>query len=352
MRKIKKSVLQMSDYSVPQDFNRIKLNQNESPLDIPYSLKKEIWNRLKKIPWNRYPPAVPQSLVERLSEYSSFPPENIGVGNGSNELIQTLIYSCCDSKDTVTVVKPGFSVYKRVAGLMDIQVHEVPLDEDFRFNEKNIIEKSQGSRLTILASPNNPTGTLLETPQAEEISQKIPGFLVVDEAYFEFCKDSVLPLVSRRDNVWILRTFSKALGLAGIRLGYLLAPADAVKVLFKAKLPFSTGVFQLLAGEVVLENPDFISRNVNLIIKERERVYREIEKMPDIFPVPSEANFILFESSRIPGKRLYERLYEEGVVLRYFDVPKLKNKLRVTVGKPPENDFFLEKLSRIVKEKK
>lgn len=350
MRKIKSSVLQMREYSVPQDLKRVKMNQNESPLDIPQSVKTEIWNRLKKIHWNRYPPPVSQSLVERLSEYSYFPRENILVGNGSNELIQTLIYSCCDSGDSITVIKPGFSVYKRIAEMMNIRVQEVPLNHNFRFDEKNIIEKSQKSSLTILASPNNPTGTLLEVTQAEEIAQNIPGVLVVDEAYFEFCKDSVLPLVSRRDNVWILRTFSKALGLAGIRLGYLLAPADVVKELVKAKLPFSTGIFQFLAGEVVLENPDFISRNVDLIKKERERLSRELEKTPGISPIPSRANFVLFESSRIPGNKLYEHLYESGVVLRYFDVSRLKNKLRVTVGKPWENDFFLEKLSRIVKE--
>jgi histidinol-phosphate aminotransferase len=268
------------------------------------------------------------------------------VGNGSNELIQTLIYAVCDSKDQILTVRPGFSIYKRVSSIMNIKVKEVPLKHDFRYDGDDILEKSKDVKMIILCSPNNSTGTVLKTKDIERIAQNFQGMVAVDEAYYEFHKKTAQKLIKKFNNLVILRTFSKALGLASIRLGYLLGGDEMVKILSKAKLPFSLGIFQQAAGEVILEKKEFIKQRVSRIIKERDWLFGELKKIKGIHPIPSHANFILFESQKFSGKDLYRILFESGVLVRTFDDPDLKNMVRVTVGTHEENELFLEKLGK------
>lgn len=347
MKGIKEAVLKIGSYSVDQDISRIKLNQNESPVDIPTEIKEEVFKKLKDVRWNRYPIAAAHSLIERISGYTGFPSSGIIVGNGSNEMIQALVYAICDSGDRILVVQPGFSIYKRVASVMNIAVVEVPLKDDFNFEIESIIEKGKKAKLIILASPNNPTGTALKVVEVERIARNFDGIVAVDEAYYEFYKETAQGLLGDMDNIVILRTFSKALGLAGIRLGYLLGRGEIVRELLKARLPFSLGIFQQVAGEVVLERKRFIEENAKRIIKERAWIFDELKKIRSIQPIPSCANFILFESKNLSGKDLYKTLFEKGIVLRYFDIPWLKNMLRVTVGTHEENSVFLEKLKQV-----
>lgn len=346
MKSIKQSVLQLSSYSVSQDQSLIKLNQNESPVDIPENIKKEIFKRIKKESWNRYPPQGAKSLIQKISDYTEYPSSGIMVGNGSNELIQAIIYAVCDSDDRILTVQPGFSIYKRVSSVMNIKVREVRLKHDFSFDANDIIEKSKGTKMIILCSPNNPTGTVLKIKDVEKIAQNFHGIIVLDEAYQEFYKKTGQKLINKFNNMIILRTFSKALGSAGIRLGYLLGSDEIVKDLYKAKLPFSLGIFQQVAGEVILEKKEFIKQRVSRIIKEREWILSELKKIRSIHPIPSYANFILFESQWFSGKDLNRILFENRILVRTFDDPGLKNMLRVTVGTHEENEAFLEKLKK------
>ena len=346
MKNIKHSIVQLSVYSVSQDQSLIKLNQNESPFDIPEEIKNEIFNRVKKACWNRYPSQGDDSLIKKISSYTDYPSSGIMVGNGSNELIQTLIYSVCDSKDPILTVRPGFSIYKRVSSVMNIKVKEVFLKYDFGFDANEILEKSKNVKMIVLCSPNNPTGTILKIKDIEKITRNFQGLVVLDEAYYEFSKKTAQKLIEKFNNLIILRTFSKALGLAGIRLGYLLGDEEVVRDLSKAKLPFSLGVFQQLSGEVILEKKEFIKQRANLIIKERNWLFKELEKIKSIHPVPSFANFILFETHGLSGKDTYQNLLDEGVLIRTFDDPLLENMLRVTVGTHEENEEFLRKLKK------
>ena len=348
MKGIKGTILKLDSYSVAQDFSRIKLNQNESPVNMPTEIKEEVFRRLNEAFWNRYPSAAAASLIEKISIYTGFPSPGIVVGNGSNELIQTLVYAICDSGDRILAVQPGFSIYKRVASVMNIAVLEVPLQKDFSFDVEAIIEKGKKAKLMILASPNNPTGTVLKVEEIGRIAMNFDGIVAVDEAYYEFSKETCQELIYKLENIVAIRTFSKAFGLAGVRLGYLLGREEMARALFKARLPFSLGIFQQVAGEVVLEKKRFMEERVEKIIKERERLFKELEKIKSIRPIPSCANFILFASKNQSGKDLYQRLFEKGIVLRYFDLPRMKNMLRVTVGSPDENDIFLEKMKQIV----
>jgi histidinol-phosphate aminotransferase len=347
MKGIKDSVKGLSDYAVPQDFSRVKLNQNESPVDLPPEIKEEIFRKLSDSSWNRYPPAVPQSLIERLSEYTSFSPSGILLGNGSNELIQTLIYSLCRSGDRIVLVDPGFSVYPRVAAVMEIETVKVPLDDDFLFDAEAIVKAAEGAGLIFLSSPNNPTGTALGIDDVEWIARNAGCYLVLDEAYCEFHGESAQHLIEKIPNFAVLRTFSKGLGLAGIRLGYLLGRKDFVSGISRARLPFSIGIFQQVVGEAILKKSQFIRSCVEEVKSERERLFGELNGIEGIRAIPSRANFILFEVMDMQAGEVFEFLFGNGVVVRRFDNPRLKNMLRVTVGTPVENDVFLRKMKKL-----
>ena len=348
MLNIKESVLKLDGYVVSQDFSRVKLNQNESPFDVPMEIKQEISEKLTQVNWNRYPNNFADPLKRRISRYINFPRKGIIVGNSSTELIQTVMHALCNSYDRIVVTNPGFPIYKRLASIMNIRVEEVPLSENFNLDVDVLIEKSKGAKIVFLSSPNNPTGNVLSVEDLTIIAGNITGILVIDEAYYEFYKESAQDLIKMLKNIVIIRTFSKAFNLAGIRLGYMLGDDEVLKELGKAKLPFSIGIFQQLAGEVVMSHMDFVEKNVSEVVNERERVYDELKRIPFIHPFPSCANFILFRSETIPAKELFRALYEKGVVVRTFRTPELRNCLRVTLGTERENSFFLRKLQEVM----
>ncbi|OGD21531.1 MAG: histidinol-phosphate transaminase [Candidatus Aminicenantes bacterium RBG_16_63_16] len=347
MSLIKPGVSGLETYAVSQDRDCVKLNQNESPDDLPPEMKRAVLTRLGGIPWNRYPPQEAADLTRRLSTAEDFPAEGILVGNGSNELIQTLVSAVCGPGDFLVTVTPGFSVYKRVAAALGIGVVEAPLREDFSFDVEDIIARGRGARLVIFASPNNPTGTALELAGVEVMAEAMSGMIAIDEAYFEFHGRTAQCLIAGHDNLIVLRTFSKAMSLAGLRLGYLLGSPGVVRDLAKAKLPFSVGALQQAVALEVLARPDLVERRVRGIVAERERLTEALRQIPGITPVPSRANFVLFGLRDLPASAVYERLLRGGVLVRPFGGPRLEDKLRVTVGTPSENDAFLAGLRRI-----
>ena len=348
---VKPAISRLPEYHVPQPSGIIKLNQNESPWDIPSDIKADICRRLSLLPWNRYPSDGAPALREKLSSYTGHPPEGILTGNGSNELIQTLITAFCRRQDRVLTVSPGFSVYGRVAESQNIRTEEVSLEESFRFDLHRISQASQQCRIAFLPSPNNPTGTWMTEEEIAGLAASSPTLFVIDEAYTEFSGSTARVLLSRFQNLVVLRTFSKAAGLAGFRLGYLLGTPEMVRDMKKAQLPFSVGAAQQAAGEVLLEHTDVIQERANSVVRERDRLQRELGQFPGIRPIPSRANFILFRTTRLPGKALFQRLFEKGVLVRQFESPQLRNYLRVTVGQSSENTIFLERLASILSER-
>ncbi|MEO0293277.1 MAG: histidinol-phosphate transaminase [candidate division WOR-3 bacterium] len=351
MKYVRKEIQELKEYKVPQEKYEVKLNQNESPYDVPLNLKKEILKRMLKINWNRYPPRTANPLVEAIAKYNNFPKNGIVAGNASNEIIQAVFQTFCEKKDKVTFVSPSFPIYTYLAKIMNLTIIEVPLLEDFSFDIRSIIKKGKNSKMVVLAVPNNPTGTTIFLPEIEEIAKNINGVLVLDEAYFEFSKETAVPLLNKYENLVIIRTLSKAFGLAGLRIGYLLSNETLASQIQKAKLPFSLGIFSQVAGEVLLKNKEYKEEVVKKIIKERENIFSKLQDLPGIEPIPSYTNFILFKTKFLSGKELFEELYKKGVLLRYFDNPRLKNTLRVTIGKTKENKIFIERLREVINEK-
>jgi histidinol-phosphate aminotransferase len=349
MKYIRKSIQELKEYYVPQDKYEVKLNQNESPYDVPEDLKEEIVEKFMNTDWNRYPSRTAAPLVAAISKYTNFPKEGIVAANASNEILQAVFQTICDSGNTLVGITPGFAIYPFISKIMDLNLIEVPLREDFSFDVPSIIEKGREAKMVVLALPNNPTGTTISVEEIEEIAKKINGIFVVDEAYFEFSKKTAISLLDKYNNIIIIRTLSKAFGLAGVRLGYLLTNPEIACAVQKAKLPFSVAIFGQIAGEILLKKSEYIKDVIKKILEEKEKVFLELQKIPSIVPIPSSTNFILFRTQNVRGKELFEEMYRKGVLLRYFSTPRLEDTLRVTIGKPNENEIFLKILKEVLK---
>jgi histidinol-phosphate aminotransferase len=285
MLPINSQVETLLPYSVPTVFEGIKLNQNEAPLDLPLEIKEAILNKMKNLSWHHYPGTSPVELIQAISAYTGFDNAGILVGNGSNELIQTALLASCQKGDTLVTVSPTFSVYSRVAAVMGLNLKEVPLKEDFSFDVEKLLKESWNASCIIIASPNNPTGTILSINDIKQIAANTDRLLVIDEAYFEFHGKSAQGLIEEHRNLVILRTFSKALASAGVRLGYLLAHPALTCQLEKVKLPFSIGLFQQVAGLEIIKQREWLNTQIETTIAERDRVYRKLMQMDGIDPV-------------------------------------------------------------------
>jgi histidinol-phosphate aminotransferase len=340
------SVLQ--PYRVDQNISGVKLNQNESPYDIPPGMKKKILDALARESWNRYPAHPPFRLIEALARSVRRPKESVVVGNSSNEIILATLQTFCRPGDRLVVVSPGFAIYPRVGRILGLSTIDVPLGPDFAFDIDPIISAARSAALTILASPNNPTGTALGLDQIRELCRAAPGIVVIDEAYHEFHGKNAGSLLRNHPNLVLIRTFSKAFGLAGARLGDLLARPDIARAVECVKLPFSIGAWQQAAGRLILENPSFRDKTVERIVRERRRVLAGLRKIPGIFPVPSRANFVLFEMSGKRAGTIASDMARKGVLIRTFDHPRLRNHARITIGTPAENSVFLAVLRRLM----
>lgn len=340
MSPVRAAIRELPVYAVDQADIAVKLNQNESPLDVPESVKEEILRRLGRMPWNRYPAADLGELRAAIGDYAGVPPGAVLPGNGANELIQAVAAAAARPGDAMLVVRPTFSVYRRVATALGLMLVEVPLDDKFGFDVAALRKAAATAAIVMLASPNNPSGTVIDPEGVAALASAAAGVVVIDEAYFEFHGTTVLPLLRRFDNLVIIRTFSKALSLAGARLGYLLAGPALAADIGKARLPFSVGLFQQAAAEVLLGCRAFLEANVREIVAERERLTAALAAVNGIRVVPSRANFFLCGARGILGSELRRRLLEQGVAVRYFDEPGLEAFIRVTVGRRAENQAF------------
>ena len=344
---VKESVTSLSEYYVLQDHSVVKLNQNESPYDVPAELKNEILDRLAKTEWNRYCENRPSELIKAISDFTKFPEEGIVAGNASNEIIQAVFAGFCRQGDKIVVITPGFSVYPRLAQIYEIDVASVPLLTNFEYDVPGIIEAAKDAKMVMLPSPNNPTATSISIDEVIQIAENINGIFILDEAYIEFHGETAQEFIHKYENLVIIRTFSKAFSLAGLRLGYLLAQPHIAKELEKAKLPFSVGIFQQIAGQVLMNNYPAIKKNVDIIIEERDKLFSQVSNIPNVHAIPTSANFFIFKVDGFNASQAYDYFYENGLLLRHFGDERLKDYVRVTIGKPDENEKFIAVLKKL-----
>ncbi|MDQ3816781.1 MAG: histidinol-phosphate transaminase [Acidobacteriota bacterium] len=348
--KIKPRVRELRAYTLSPDRATVKINQNENPWDTPSAIKEESLRRLSGRAWSRYPDFVPASLHEHLASFAGWRADGVIAGNGSNELIQALLMVTVGEGRRVLISEPTFALYRQVATVLGGTVLSVPLDEELRFDTAALSEAIETSKpdVTILCSPNNPTGCRIPDADLISLLKASPGLIVVDEAYFEFSQHSVVPLLAEHQNLAVFRTFSKAMAMAGLRVGYLLAAPELAREVGKAVLPYNLNIVSQTVALVALEMYDAeLKPLVERITAERERLYSEIGKIEGLEPVPSQANFMVVRSSLEPRFVFKELLKHDILVRDVSSYPMLKDYFRVSTGTPAENDLLLAALREI-----
>ncbi|MDI7246486.1 MAG: histidinol dehydrogenase [Bacillota bacterium] len=320
----------------------VKLDRNENPWELPDSVRQDIIESLARLPFNRYPSPDADELRSQLAQFLGVREDMVVVGAGSDELIQIVMLAFRERARRVVTARPTFCMYRRIADVVGIPVKEIPLREEFSLDAEAVSEELlREDTLAFLCNPNNPTGSVY-TRELARMIQTARGIVVVDEAYHEFCGETFLHDVS--GHVLILRTLSKAFGLAGLRVGYAVAHPSVSKQLSRAKLPFNCSAVSILVAQKVLEHHDDVRRVVDMITRERDRLYQRLTGL-GVKACPSHANFILFRPPR-PAKETHGALLDMGIAVRRFD--GLPEYLRVTVGRPEENDAFIEAMARLI----
>lgn len=345
---IKPAVRQAHAYTLKHFSAPVKINQNENPFDMPEPVKAAVASVMRQKTWSRYPAFVPVELAAALAGFAGWKSDGILVGNGSNELIEAVLMVTVEHGKRVVIPQPTFTLYKLFAEILGGECREVLLTPELEFDLPRLIDASRQADLTILCCPNNPTGSVLSLEQLREILRAAAGLVVVDEAYHEFSRQSAMPLLEEFQHLIVLRTFSKAMAMAGLRVGYLLAAPALVEQISKAKLPYNLNIFSMAAAEAAIEHFSLLKPQIDLLIEERGRVFHELRGIPGVTPFPSQANFIVFRTSSGAGT-VFNALYADGVLVRDVSrYPMLEGFLRVSIGSPVENDSFLQSLRRFM----
>jgi histidinol-phosphate aminotransferase len=322
----------------------IKLDANENNYGCSPQVEKALGAFRN---YHIYPDAAQVEIRNGLAGYCKTSPENIVAGSGSDQLIDLLIRLFCSPGDEIINLPPTFAMFRFYATLQGAVVVDVQRDDSFGINLAGIKKAVNGkTKLIFIANPNNPTGTLAPGSLISEVLELgLPT--VVDEAYFEFTGQTFADSVGSIPNLMVLRTFSKWAGLAGLRFGYGLFPAAVAARLNAIRDPYNVNAAALVAARESLRDAGRLLENVKLIVKERERLYKELSEISWLKPYPSQANFILCRVLLHRAAELQADLEARGILTRYFDTPGLENCLRFSVGRPDENAILLKELKTL-----
>ena len=331
----------------------IKLASNENPYGCSLFVKKAVESEAVHL--NRYPDGGAYYLRKKLASFLSVDEDEIIFGNGSNEVLDMIARVFLNPDSEALMFQGSFIVYKIVSMLQGAKVKEVPLENNFQRDLNRLLDTiTENTSVVFIDNPCNPMGVANFKDEFDEFIRKLPDhvLLVLDEAYFEYAKQHnvpdginyVRPINPKipKKNVIITRTFSKAYGLAGLRIGYGIASKDIISKLEKVRQPFNTNRLAQVAALEALKDQAFVKFSVDMNEKQKEYLYEELEKL-GICYIPSYANFIMFKS---PREDLYERLLEKGISIRPafgFD-----GYLRVSVGTQEENEKFVKTLKEIL----
>lgn len=337
-------------YHVPEAAGLIKLDAMENPYGWPDALKAEWLETLRAVELNRYPDPQGQALQQTIRAVMEIP-EDMGLllGNGSDELIQMIALTVAQPGRKVLSVDPGFVMYRMIGLFAGMDYVSVPLEpEDFSIDLEAMlaaIEREQPA-LIYLAYPNNPTGNRFDADDIVRIIEAAPGLVVVDEAYAPFTDCSFMGLLGDWQNLLVMRTVSK-MGLAGLRLGYLIGPRPWLDEIDKVRLPYNINVLTQVSAAFALEHKAVLDAQTHDIRVERAHLFEALGRLPGVHPYPSEANFILTRMPEGQSDAIFKGLKERGILVKSLNGahPLLEDCLRFTVGTPEENAALLDALS-------
>lgn len=345
---------ELKPYSPSPGTYEVRLDANEAPDLLSPELKKRMAEVAAKTAWGAYPDAGQKKLRKAIAKHLDVSPGQVIAGVGSDELITLLLTAATRLKTkapapTVVTTTPTFVMYRQSARVRGQRVMEVPLDNQWQFSDDDLLRAIEmaAPNIVFIASPNNPTGTMIEEAKLEKVIQGAPETLiVVDEAYINYANRHQMGLLHKYGNVAILRTLSK-IGFASLRIGWLVGSPDLVSELDKVRLPYNLPtVCQSLGALVLDEFSDEIKSLTHVVKDERTRVAAALEKMPGVRVVPSEANFLWLELDQL-ASAVFKSLGNNGVLVRSFHGRggRLEKCIRVTIGTPAQNDRFLAAMS-------
>ncbi len=348
---VRRAVRELMPYSLDPCRSGVKLDQNESPLELPDSFKRRVVERLLARPWRRYPDVRPVELAERIAAHAGWRADGVLVGHGSNSLIASVLVTALEPGDRVVIPRPTFSLYSTLTRVAGGEPLFVELDDALCFDVAAIeaARRESGASVTFVCSPNNPTGSVLCLEEIARICRAAPGLVVVDEAYHEFAGTDATALLPEHGNLVVLRSLSKSAAMAGLRIGYLLAAPELVAEISKVQLPYAIDITAEIAALEFLAAPVVAEPVVMNTLTARDALFAALARTPGVKPFPSAANFVLFEILDADPALVYGRLAEAGVRVR--DVTgyhRLERCLRVSIGSEEENATFLGELTRCV----
>ena len=325
----------------------IYLDWNESRWPLPDGVLTAMAEAVAGTDARPYPDRGYPAVREAIASLSDWTPEGVAFGNGGDDMLELIALATTGAGRRALYPSPGFSMYPWSVRLAGGAPSPVPLGDDLAYDVPAFLRRieSEQPSLVFLTNPHNPTGQLLPLDALRELAAAAPGFLLVDEAYHEFSGQTARPLLDEFGNVILLRTFSKAMAMAGARLGYLLGAPEAIFNIRRAQPPFPVGVYTCRAASAVMGRRDALLEMTVRITAERESLAARLAAAPGVSVWPSHTNFLLFRTP-MESTVLARRLLDRGVALRDFSRhPLLAGTLRVTVGTPEENVVFLEALA-------
>lgn len=328
----------------------LRLNANEDfflPLSLLRSLMREVAEELDP---RMYPHGERLLLEEALGRYLKISSEQVVVGAGGDQLIELIAYAFLRKGDTVLSIAPTFSIYERVTRVLGAEYLAVPLRENFSLDTGQMLTSSTKAKMLFLCSPNNPTANQFKLEDVLRLAEEFEGLVIVDEAYVEFAPYSTVHLAEKLDNLIVLRTFSKAFGLAGLRLGYAVSNREISPTLNERfQMPYPASLTALRLALKLLERVDLVEAANEELKRERDRFIKRLNEVKGVHAFDSDANFVLISLDK-SSDEVYEKLLRRGAIVRNIGrVLNKKNCLRVTVAPPAISDRFIEIMEEAIK---
>jgi histidinol-phosphate aminotransferase len=299
---------------------------------------------IKPEQFRRYPDPRGNTFRKAAADVNSVEPDNIMCCNGGDELLRMALQAFCDKDRPVAYPVPTYSLYPVLAKLQNCKAVEIPFDREFNLPARLA---SAGAALTIVCNPNAPSGTFIKVEELTSLADELSGVLLIDEAYVDFSEDNCTTLVKDFDNVLILRSMSKGYSLAGLRFGYAIAQPDLIAGLMKVKDSYNVDAVAIALATAAIKDQEYFRKNVEKVKAERAGLTEQLRNLG--FDVPdSFANFVLAKCKNVKAAEIYEKLTQQNIYVRYFNYPKLKDKLRITIGTPEQNGKLIAALKEIL----
>ncbi len=345
---LNEKVRNLIPYEATQGDYKVRLDANESFIDPSESLGEELMAALSKVKYNRYPDPKAGALCRCFAEHYGIDPACVVAGNGSDELIAVIMGAFLMPGDKVLTFSPEFSMYKLYGEIYEKENIRIMKQKDLILTAADVMEavNEHLPAVIVISNPCSPTSLVMSREDVLHIVENSDALVIIDEAYMDFSDESILKVAEKYDNLIVLKTCSKAWGMAAIRLGFAVSSEKIIRALHCVRSPYNVNALTQAAGCVILSNPDYIKKTVEEIKKSRDWLYQELAELEGtkgvIKVLKPDTNFVLMECK--DASYLYEELKKHSIIVR-----RLENYLRITAGTMKENEALIQALSEILR---